>query len=451
MEFLNYYFGQHKTEKIIYILGDGVLDLSLKNTIKTTKFDDVLLVFENEQDSEKLDKKILDQVHIIQRADLSKYLDHIIVLDHCKNIDDLDLKNRHVVGAFSKNTDTYKIWNNLREKCQFLVLSTECNDQKNEILEWEKDDKNDVELSVIFPVYNVEKYLSKCLESITQWNAPYVEYIFVNDGSSDKSKEIIEEWSKKDSRIKLYNKVNGGCASARQYGLDRANGKYIGFIDPDDFIDPTMFEKLHSRAMRGSYEIAYCGYNEFYEDTQTFAPIQDIFDKQYLEGTSDVKFISRLISNLRVAIWRGIYHKDLFTKNNIKFHEELRRFDDLPFKVEVFSSASSVVAINENLYFYRLGRAGQDVSANDERLYVHFDIFKILDAFFAKKGSTTQLKRYYQVKVQTHFWALSIIKEELKEEYKEKAAKDLGIENNKAVWKKILGKYYRNREIRKVF
>ena len=141
----------------------------------------------------------------------------------------------------------------------------------------------------------------------------------------------------------------------------------------------------------------------------------------------------------------------MLVKNNIKFHAELRRFDDLPFKVEVYSKANSVACVNEHLYYYRLGRAGQDVSANDERLYVHFDIFRILDEFFKVKPSSNQLKRYYQVKVQTHYWAVTIIKDELKPEYKDKAAKDLGIENSKSSWKKILGKYYRKREVKAFF
>ena len=449
LEFLQYYFGQHKDKKIVYFLGAKADGESLKNLGKTEYFEEIKVIFENKNDAEKVDISSIKNCSVVDAEEYKNSDDFTVVLDCYEKVE--GIKTRKVVGSFNEKTDTYKLWQILRNSCDEIVLAKEFDEYKNEVLEWKKDPENDIELSVIFPVYNVAKYLDKCLESISKWDAPYVEYLFVNDGSPDNSAEIIQKWAKKDSRIKLLNKENGGCASARNFGLEKSKGRYVGLIDPDDFIDPTMFEKLHSRAMTGSYDIAYCGYNEFYEDSQTSKKIDDVLVPPYTTGTADEKFVSRLISDLHVAIWRGIYKKDLLIKNNISFHSELRRFDDLPFKVEVYSKATSVVCVNEHLYYYRLGRAGQDVSANDERLYVHFDIFKILDEFFKGKASSAQLKRYYQVKVQTHYWAATIIKDELKETYKEKAARDLGIENSKTNWKKILRKYYRNRDIKAFF
>ena len=128
-------------------------------------------------------------------------------------------------------------------------------DKEPQILEWIKNKNSDIELSVIFPMYNVAAYLDQCISSVTAWKAPYIEFLFVNDGSPDNSREIVLKWAEKDSRIKLLDKPNGGCASARQFGLERAQGSYIGFIDPDDFIDESMFRKLLRSAMTGSYDI----------------------------------------------------------------------------------------------------------------------------------------------------------------------------------------------------
>ena len=99
-------------------------------------------------------------------------------------------------------------------------------------------------ISVIVPIYNVEDYISKCIESIINQTYKNLEIILVNDGSKDKSFDISLEYEKKDERIKLFTKENGGLSDARNYGLDRATGKYLAFIDSDDFVDLLMFETM---------------------------------------------------------------------------------------------------------------------------------------------------------------------------------------------------------------
>ena len=99
-------------------------------------------------------------------------------------------------------------------------------------------------VSVIIPVYNTSKYLDKCIDSLVNQTLDDIEFIMVNDGSTDNSKEIIEKWVKKDKRIKLYNKENGGQASARNLGLTKAEGEYIAFLDSDDYISYDMYKTL---------------------------------------------------------------------------------------------------------------------------------------------------------------------------------------------------------------
>lgn len=315
---------------------------------------------------------------------------------------------------------------------------------KEDVLHWERRTGSDIELSVIFPVYNVANYLKTCLDSISHWDASYVEYLFVDDGSPDNSAEIITEYAEKDPRIKLLQKENGGCASARQYGMERAKGQYIGFIDPDDYIDPSMFRKLLSAAMSGSYEIAYCGYNELYENSGATREIPDSLGDPYVDGTADIAKINALISNLRVAIWRGIYARDLIERNHIHFYTDLRRFDDLPFKVEVLSKARSVVAVPEYLYYYRLARPGQDVSADDERLYVHFPIFKYLDDFLRRSSDQRQLDYLQLVKVHTHKFALCKLRSEFIKEYVRQASEDIrsnfGYREGRYILRKLSGR-----------
>lgn len=125
-----------------------------------------------------------------------------------------------------------------------------------------------------------------------------------------------------------------------------------------------------------------------------------------------------------MAIWRGIYWRDLIERAKIAFQTQLRRFDDLPFKVEICAQARSAVALKQYLYYYRLDRPGQDVSCTDERLYVHFDIFKHLDEVFDRLDEC-RLKDYLQVcKVQTHAYALQKLEEKYVEAYARQAKED---------------------------
>lgn len=330
-----------------------------------------------------------------------------------------------VVGLSQGTNVSYlKLWENFCEHSRYFYLRYQLTNTKVEVFDWVKGE-HDIELSIIFPVYNVAKYLDQCIQSVTAWKAPYVEYLFVNDGSPDNSREIILQYAKDDSRVKLIDKPNGGCASARQKGLEEAKGRYIGFIDPDDFVEPDMFKQLLGRAMLGSYEMCYCGYNEYYENTNTIKPMADALDDPYAWGTTDLMYIQKLIMYQRVAIWRGIYRRDLIDRAHIEFQVNLRRFDDLPFKVEICANARSVVALKQYLYYYRLDRPGQDVACNDERLYVHFDIFKHLDGVFEKMDNR-RLFDYLQVcKVQTHAYALQKIQEKFVDEYARQARDDL--------------------------
>ncbi len=320
--------------------------------------------------------------------------------------------------------ESFEIWEQLRKSADHILIAKLKSQSDYKVLDWHKSE-SDIELSLIFPVYNVGKYIQECIDSVTAWDAPYVEFLFVNDGSPDNSEQIIAEASKKDNRIKLLNKANGGCASARQFGLERAKGKYVGFVDPDDFVDETMFKKLFTAALEHSSDIAYCGYNEFYNDTKKYKPVKDLIFAPYFNGTEIRSQIDQLIPFMRIGIWRCIFSKELLDRNNIGFYTDLRRFDDLPFKVITLLKARHVVSVPEYLYYYRLDRAGQDIKADDEKLYVHFDIFKHLDSWFENNCSDRQLDYYHIIKLDTHLWALSKIQKRLYKDYASKAKADL--------------------------
>ena len=132
-------------------------------------------------------------------------------------------------------------------------------------MEKEKQTKKDrLLISVIIPVYNAEKHLKECLESVCGQTYQDLEIILVNDGSSDRSGKICDEWQKKDSRIRVFHKENGGVSSARNEGLKAASGSLIGCVDADDWIEPEMYEKL-SEALAADPEAdaVFCGYVDY--------------------------------------------------------------------------------------------------------------------------------------------------------------------------------------------
>ena len=121
-------------------------------------------------------------------------------------------------------------------------------------------------VSIIIPVYNVEKYLKKCLDSVVNQTLKDIEIIVVNDGSPDNSQKIIDEYAKKYSQIASYTKENGGLSDARNYGIKKSKGKYLAFIDSDDFIDHDMIKKMYNKAVKENLDIVVCNSVEVYEN-----------------------------------------------------------------------------------------------------------------------------------------------------------------------------------------
>lgn len=355
-------------------------------------------------------------------------------------------KPRYLIGRMRKSEDYFKVWERYRGISEAIYIEQDrelppkeinADVAPVEILDWHKEKNNDVELSVILPVYNVAACLSKCIETLLKWQAPYVEYLFINDGSTDGSRDIILKYAENDRRVRLIDKENGGCASARNRGIAEARGRWIGFVDSDDFIDESMFYKLFRRAIMGNYSFTYSGYNEYYEEDGNSEPVfNDCLSDPYLTGTYREDKVRLLAVKTRVAVWRALYRKDIIEQNHIRFHEDMKRFDDLPFRVEYIFAAGSAVCVPEYLYYYRLGRKGQDVSCNDKRLFVHFKMFEHLDRYVDAYKDRCLQDLLQVVKIQTHGYALSKLDQKYRKEYIKRARKQL--DRNMGYWRTVV-------------
>jgi FkbM family methyltransferase len=290
--------------------------------------------------------------------------------------------------------------------------------------------RHNYKVSVIVPIYNIEQFLPVCVDSLISQTLKDIEIILVNDGSTDGSLKLINQYIDKYDNIVLVDKANGGCASARNAGMQVARGMYIGFVDSDDWVSSEMFEELLQLAESNDADIAQGGLLKYYELDNITKPEQEEWVVELLKESQNSIYGAERLLHLQPTIWRRIYRRSFLETHQIKFNESLKLFDDLPFQYMTFCLADTIVANNKPYYYYRLQREGQDVMANDEKLFIHFPIFNILDAFMRDNKLWHFYPYFLKIKLNTHAWAFSNILPEFKEQYFNNCHQDLQLTVN---------------------
>ena len=239
-----------------------------------------------------------------------------------------------------------------------------------------------IKVSVIVPVFNVEEYLSTSLDSILNQTLKDIEIICINDGSTDASLDILENYAKKDARIKIISKKNEGQGIARNIGLDNAQGEFIAFVDSDDFIKEDMLEKSYKKSVSKNLDLVMYKVSSFDNETHEIndnlwyysLKCFDGFEKEIFNNSNTKKF-THLIS---VTPFNKLYKRSFIEKNNIRFPDKYI-FEDEVFFYNVYLKAKRISLIDENLYYYRTNRKGSTVSNNSDKDYtdvVH--IFRLI-------------------------------------------------------------------------
>ena len=207
-------------------------------------------------------------------------------------------------------------------------------------------------VSIIVPVYNVEKYLPECLESLLAQTYPNFELLFVDDGSPDGSWKLLQEYSAQDSRVRVFQKENGGVSSARNFGLEQAKGEYIGFVDPDDRVAPQYLEWLLQAVEHQQEKLVICGYRKFWDadelqqtEPQTEQPESTVTRLEESRYDSADK-------NVSSQCWRALYKRELVEA--ARFREDISIGEDTLFFLDAFLQAERYVFVDAKLYFYRL-------------------------------------------------------------------------------------------------
>lgn len=260
---------------------------------------------------------------------------------------------------------------------------------------------SNIEVSVIIPIYNVEKYLARCLESLVgQDFAKPFEIILVNDGSPDESAKIAEDYAQRFDCIKLYTQENRGVSAARNNGISHANGRYITFADSDDFVEKDYISVLYDLLEKSGADISYCG---FYTVNESSGKRHSYFLSHGAGVFTSAQMLKSLFHDVTVRSfsWGKMYRREIFTECNIKFPEG-RHFEDVYIMPRIFHQAERIAVTKRPLYNYLLRKSGITGNITLRGIFQYIDAYGGIRGFLDEQSIFRQYKgafRFLGVKI----------------------------------------------------
>lgn len=240
-------------------------------------------------------------------------------------------------------------------------------------------------ISVIVPVYNAEKYLARCVDSILNQSYKSLEIILVDDGSIDNSSQLCDEYMAKDERVKVIHKENGGVSSARNAGIDIANGQYIAFADSDDWIENGMYDSLIQKIKEENVDIVKCCYyKEENGITTKLGYVYDVSRKTDLSTKKDDFLQLYLNGSIHAGNCCLLIKKDVIDRTD-KYNTNIAMGEDLLFEIGLICNANSIFTLNEAYYHYCINNESASMNSkyikrNIEHLtLLHFEIINFLN------------------------------------------------------------------------
>lgn len=255
-------------------------------------------------------------------------------------------------------------------------------------------------ISVIVPAYNAEKYIEKCINSILNQTYKDIEVLVIDDGSKDDTYKILCEIKKSDKRLKVYKQKNAGVSSARNYGMKMATGKYIGFVDSDDYITPNMYEVMINN-MDDDTDLILCNILERYED--------EIRESRYIEkgeynGDSIIKAIFN--ESIGAYVFSGLFRRKIISEKNLAF-PNIKLSEDLIFLIEYLLNVKKITVIQEKCYVYNKANEYSAVSNLGNSKYLidyieypsmlhelleKYNVQEIYGAYFVKESCVVAMR-----------------------------------------------------------
>lgn len=284
-------------------------------------------------------------------------------------------------------------------------------------------DMNSPIVSVVIPCYNVGKYLNQCLDSVLSQTLKNIEILCVDDGSSDDTLKILEEYQKKDHRLKVITQKNAGAGAARNCGLKEAKGKYVSFLDSDDFFEPEMLQEAYESAEQYQADFVVFNSNQYHMDKETYVEVpwvlrmQDIppympFTYRQLTGNVFKTFVG--------WAWDKLYRRDFVMENNLWFQEQ-RTTNDMLFVFSALTVAKRISVVNKVLAHQRRGGSESLSVTREKSWHCFYDALTALKKRLEDEGIFWELERDY-VNYALHFslWNLNTLAEPTHQMLKEK-------------------------------
>ena len=302
--------------------------------------------------------------------------------------------------------------------------------------------------SVIIPVYNVEKYIKQCLDSCLNQTEKSIEFICINDGSTDNSLSILKEYQKTDSRIKIINQNNQGQGIARNNAINIAQGEYIVFVDPDDWLKLNALEKIYNKFNETNADVIcfdYICYNEKSKKIEKNSLKNILYEKYNLDFSNNKTYSSSDIYQLdlfpfNIVAWNKAYKRTFLIKNNIKF-APYKFIEDHYFAIKTILCAENIYYLEEYLYVYRI-RLGSMTRKASYDVICAIDNITIIKDLLIEKGVYKKLKEKYELYLYNALiMAYDLIEIKYQKEFKTKLEKILTYEQYKTFLSKINGQY----------
>jgi glycosyltransferase involved in cell wall biosynthesis len=219
-----------------------------------------------------------------------------------------------------------------------------------------------VKVSIIVPIYNVEKYLDRCMQSLLNQTLKEIEIILVDDGSPDSCPAMCDEYAKRDIRIKVIHKLNGGLGFARNSGLEIATGEFVAFVDSDDYVDLDMYETLYVQAKQLDLDTLFCGFNNV-DSIDTIHPVAEVESLKVFNTQKEIQeFLLDMIGTepsypvdrkYQMSVWHGIYSRNCIDNNGIRFCSEKEFIsEDIIFHIDYLQKANKIGIIPDSMYYY---------------------------------------------------------------------------------------------------
>lgn len=297
-------------------------------------------------------------------------------------------------------------------------------------------------VSIIIPIYNVEKYIKECLDSIIGQTLKDIEIICVDDGSTDHSYEILEDFVQKDNRIKIIKKLNSGYGDSMNTGISQAQGEYIGIVESDDWVERNMFETLYKAAKEHNAEVVKSNFFDYYSTDSFRCKLREILpDKDYNQVFSPLERQGIFYS--KPSIWSAIYKKEFLTENKINFLTTPgASYQDVSFNFKVWSYAKKVYLIKDAFVHYRLDNETSSVNSKEKAFYI-CDEYKEIEAFL---DSNAEKKKHLEAiknrsKYLTYLWNFERLSGVSKKQFLKQMSKEFKFSiKNKNVNKDLFSK-----------